>query len=94
MKIEGGIKDIIHNDNVRTKYFLVAPILKDIAQEVKTTGPVNARKYMKHRQLNESQSEKEGSLIRTLNDVEFDMGAVNNKILYNIVSGRVFPENI
>ena len=53
---------------------------------------------MKHHHLNErarkSQSEKVRSLISTLNDVEFDMGAVINKRFYNIVSGRVFPENI
>ena len=98
LKIEGGIKGITHNENARTIYFVIAKILKVIVQEVKIIGSVNTRKYMKHRHLNErarrSQSEKELSLISTLNDVKFHMGAVTNKRLYNIVSGRVFPENI
>ena len=97
-KILGGIKGITKNINARTRYFLISLVLQQIVDEVKTMGGVEKKKPKLHHHLNKAHSDIQArrvkSLVTPLEDFGLFMSAREDNRLYNIVTGKVFPEEI
>ena len=99
LKVAGGLIGISGNENARTPFFLTAPFLANIEEEMKemSAKPTTIGKST-HHQLNEihtkRQYEMASKLLKTLtiSQVTFDVNKETK--MYNIATKKVFPKQV
>ena len=98
VKISRGLKGIFRNLNARTRFFLNVPILKQIIKEMQNMRGVTKNRSTLHHHLNKAhqtiQSSRVIQLVAMFDKLGLSMAEKDNKRLYNIATGKVFPEHI
>ena len=96
IKNRGGITGITMNENSRTRYFLAAPILASLTDQMLNLGGHIGKSAGKHHQLNNAyirrQSENVKSLLQVTQE-HFSFSAVSSPFT-NIITGQIYSEKI
>ena len=76
-------------------YFLIAPILTNIVDEMKDFGGVYKKGTVDHHKLNSSSINSQASqvenLLEQLEKVEYSMDSHTDESMYNMIAGPIFP---
>ena len=99
LKVAGGLIGISSNENARTRFFLTAPFLANIEEEMKemSAKPTTICKPT-HHQLNEVHTKRQygmvSKLLKTLTISQVTFDVKKECKMYNIATKKVFPEQV
>ena len=95
IKNRGGITGIICNENSRNRHFLIAPVLRTIAEEMQQLGVVQPLSK-KHHQLNNKYTSFQNACLSSLLSILENNPQMNDDEMpfMDIVTGQVFPDEI
>jgi hypothetical protein len=97
LKVQGGLQGITRQENARTRYFLIAPILKEIVNDMQKMGGSPEEQNLLHHQLINRrlllQNRDVSRLVDVFNEFGLFEGERDDKRMYNLISGRIFSVN-
>ena len=96
LKVEGGIIGISNNTNARLKFFLTAPLLADLANEMETQMLTVKKERTKHHEAGKAFAKRQKKMVCKLYNRMSSLSSVFQKkcepTMYNMVSNILLPE--
>ena len=91
-----GITGITKNENARTRYFLIAPILCSISEQMLKLGGVLSPSSRSHHQLTQSYTRQQNQRITSLLNVfEIHLNLSDKELpFFNMITGQIFPDDV
>ena len=97
-KSRGGLKGITRNVNARTRHYLAAPIVDQIANEMMTRGQANTSTSQSHHQLKDPVISRQNvrilKLVSVLQQGDLGLDKAENPSIRNLITGKVFAKEV
>ena len=96
MKVKGGLSGITQKPATLTQFFLVAPELTHLVEEIDYLGSLKAPKRTKHHELTPSRCSRQYLDVEKLHNVmsDCDPFCQEEDVLKNIVTQAVMPDDV
>ena len=96
MKVKGGLSGITLQPAALARFFLAAPVLTSLTEQVHDMANVTTKQRMKHHELSPACVKRQMSDVQKLQTVveEFDPFSQDNDRLVNIVTRAVMPQDV
>ena len=95
LKIQGGLQGITRQENARIRYFLIAPILKEIVDKMQAMSGLNDKEGRCHHHLNRLkqsiQNKDVSSLVDVFKEINLCEGERVDEQMYNLVHPHLPP---